>query len=71
MLDPSMIGGLAGALTMVALGAIPFLVGWGRLHTEVEALKQRVAALELETNAITHIREDVAFIRGQLQGPLA
>jgi hypothetical protein len=67
-LDPSLMAGLIGAGATLVIGATPFLIGWGALHSTVEALKLRVAALEAATDAITQIREDVAFIRGQLAG---
>jgi len=70
-LDSSIIGGLLGAGAVLAIGSVPFLVGYGRLQGEIDALKGRVQALEAATDAIIGIREDVAFIKGRLFGEAA
>ena len=68
MTNLNVLSGFVGAFVMGLLGAVPFLVGWGRLHSEIEGLKARLDLIERDLGKIDEIRADVSYIRGILDG---
>jgi hypothetical protein len=66
MPDSTVVAGLIGAGVMLALGAIPFFVGWGSIQAKVEALRSRIRVVEAQSGVIGKLQTDVAYIRGRL-----